>query len=153
MSASTTRPTSHDLVTPAASWALDADAAAPGKARRLIKKQLRAWRLDAYADDAALIVSELTTNAVRLGLRIRIALHEIVTWDGRHTVQIGVTAPGPGPGRHPALPGPEAEHGRGLPIIDTVSHCWGTTPETDHDTTVWAHLPQPSPSAPAHEAS
>jgi hypothetical protein len=99
---------------------------APPCARMHAKARLVEWGLANLSDDAELIVSELTTNALMMsGVRgdyppvIRLWLLSdesrlaIVVWDGSL--------------RPPALTNAPvaAEHGRGLRIVAAVSSDWG----------------------------
>jgi anti-sigma regulatory factor (Ser/Thr protein kinase) len=134
------------IVFPAPVWTLTPDLKAPVRARQLVADQLQAWHLDQIADDAVLIVSELVSNAIRLGQIVLLALKAVAD-AGRRMLRIEVTDPGPGPTTNaPALPGDDAEHGRGLPIVDILTDSWGCDRDAHH-TLVWAQLPIPSPTA------
>jgi hypothetical protein len=99
---------------------------APPCARLHAKARLAEWGLASLSDDAELIVSELTTNAlmtsgssggyppvIRLWLLSDTSRLVIVVWDGSL--------------RPPALTNAPvaAEHGRGLQIVAAVSSDWG----------------------------
>ena len=105
-------------------------------ARAHAKRVLREWRMDALADTVELIVSEMTTNAVRASAVIAPQAGEggsvppvrlwltrdwddvlIEVWDGNH--------------RRPAgqAPEPDAESGRGLLLIEALSARWGCRPQ------------------------
>ncbi|MDP9093694.1 MAG: ATP-binding protein [Actinomycetota bacterium] len=86
-------------------------------------------------DDAALIVSELVTNAVRAGCgrtQLEVAVAE------RH-LRIAVIDDAPGV---PVILEPSArdDHGRGLHIVAEVATDWGVKPLGDSKE-VWATLP------------
>ncbi|WP_051942537.1 ATP-binding protein [Streptacidiphilus rugosus] len=135
-----------DTATAAPVWTLPPDLQAPARARHLVAGQLHVWHLDQIADDALLIVSELVSNAIRLGQTVLLALKAVAD-AGRRMLRIEVTDPGPGPAATtPALPGDEAEHGRGLPIVDILTDSWGCDRDPDR-TLVWAQLPLPSAAA------
>lgn len=104
--------------------------AAITRARRLVVEQLRRWRC-ADTDDAALVFSELVTNAV---IHAAGAVRITVTRDGEH-VRIDVhdnrsgrpnlRADGTNPG------------GLGLHIVAQLSERWGSHP-TPTGKLVWA---------------
>jgi hypothetical protein len=110
-----------------------------GAARRLVVRTLREWDLDALEPTAALLVTELATNAV---LHARSALLVRVERRGA-LVRVGVsdTAPtGPQRRRH----GVEAPTGRGIGLVQLLSSDWGTDACGDGSTwckTVWFELP------------
>jgi hypothetical protein len=104
-------------------------------ARLHAKSVLCEWRMGALADTAELIVSEITTNAVRASAAIAGRRDEtgqappapqMRLWltSDRHNVLIQVWDDDP---RLPACqdPAPDAEAGRGLLIIEAVSAQWG----------------------------
>ena len=96
-----------------ASTELASDPAAAAEARRFTRACLPVWGMEALTEDAVAVVSELAANAVNAvspGLRISV-------WDV-------------GPGHPaPADAGPSAETGRGLTIIDALTHSnWGWWP-------------------------
>ncbi|MYV63570.1 ATP-binding protein [Streptomyces sp. SID4931] len=114
----------------------------PSLARAFAAAHLYRWGMQEHTVDMAeLITSELTTNAIRHG--------------GDGPVTLGLYLPSPLPllkisvtdrGRvgglaRPALPGPDAESGRGLAMVEAVaallSHKHSIAPPT---TTVWAML-------------
>ncbi|MFF2505516.1 ATP-binding protein [Streptomyces sp. NPDC058067] len=109
------------------------------QARKLTRAHLRGWAVcDDTCDAAALVVSELVTNAIvhTASRRIVCELH-----DGHDRVRIAVRdegwSPGaPHPGRRVA---PEEEHGRGLLLVAAVSTAWGAQ-ETGPGLLVWAEL-------------
>ncbi|MGE5136534.1 MAG: ATP-binding protein [Gemmatimonadota bacterium] len=119
-------------------------------ARRLLCQTLRGWGLDGLADPAQLLVSELVTNAVKaagaasrrgggpggqapvsLTLTLTDTCLELEVWDA---------SPG-----SPVLrePGPTAECGRGLLIVDMLSSSWGQRP-ADGGKVVWCELGLPA---------
>jgi hypothetical protein len=91
-------------------------------------------------DTAALVVSELVTNAIvhTASTHIVCELH-----DGDDLVRIAVRDEGCAPGQpHPAgRPRPEDEHGRGLLLVDALCHAWGAD-EHGPGLLVWAELPR-----------
>ncbi|MBX6383204.1 MAG: ATP-binding protein [Microbispora sp.] len=110
-------------------------------ARDVTRRTLRRWGLSELSDDAALVVSELVTNAVRYALcpagrsgrrpitliLLRVAPH----------VLLAVSDPSdqvPAPGRPDCI----SEHGRGLYIVETYSQAWGWDPLDEGGKAVWA---------------
>ncbi|MGW3078587.1 ATP-binding protein [Kitasatospora sp. NPDC001132] len=53
-----------------------------GVARRFVSGKLREWGLDDLVDDASVVVSELTTNALKTGCQTRMVIqcHEVKDW-------------------------------------------------------------------------
>jgi anti-sigma regulatory factor (Ser/Thr protein kinase) len=88
-----------------------------------VSETLRRWSCGHLADDAALLVSELVTNAVVHG-RSDVVLH---VWRTDSGVRVEIADRHPGP---PALrrPDPEALGGRGLYLVDTLAQDWGVRP-------------------------
>jgi len=97
------------------------------QARAHVGAVLREWSLGGIAEDACLIVSELVTNAVlatraaRLPDPVRMWVLSdgdggvlFLVWDATMPPPVGRTV------------GPDAEHGRGLAIVDAVAACWGS---------------------------
>jgi anti-sigma regulatory factor (Ser/Thr protein kinase) len=126
-----------------ASVDLDPAAESAAHARRLVRDALTSWGLHALADDAEAIAAELASNAIAAAVpphgtrpAIIFTLHHqppdlrITTWDN-------------GPGHpQPATPADDAEHGRGLAIIDALTTSnwgWWPTPESGGKVT-WATL-------------
>ncbi|HET9692176.1 MAG TPA: ATP-binding protein [Acidimicrobiales bacterium] len=86
------------------------------------------------ADMAALVASELATNAV---LHARSAF-TVTVWPGDDGITIEVLDENP---RRPSASnaGPRDLSGRGLQLIDAVCDAWGVRPNDDGKA-VWAHL-------------
>ena len=112
-----------------ASTELASDPAAAAEARRFTRARLPLWGMGALTEDEVEVVSELAANAVNAGapetggLGIIVALHAVPPG-----LRISVWDVGPG---HPAPAdaGPSAETGRGLTIIDALTHSnWGWWP-------------------------
>lgn len=85
-------------------------------------------------DDAALVVSELMTNALRSGSRVAKLTLTVDPGHLRVAVQDDVTAR---PQLMPAAPG--EVHGRGLHIVATLATDWGFT-RLPRGKEVWADL-------------
>jgi anti-sigma regulatory factor (Ser/Thr protein kinase) len=95
------------------------DANAPGAARRAVMAVLTSWGLhdDDWLDAAAVVVSELVTNAVRHGggcLALHVEANEervvLAVTDGSAVV----------PRRRP----PDSDGGRGLALIEALASGW-----------------------------
>ncbi|MFE1248137.1 ATP-binding protein [Streptomyces sp. NPDC058766] len=120
---------------------LAAHPGSPAQARRLTRSRLTGWAVcEDTCDSAALIVSELVTNAIvhTASTRIVCELH-----DGADLVRIAVRDEGCAPGQPHAASRtrPEEEHGRGLLLVDALCHAWGTH-EDGPGLLVWAELPR-----------
>jgi len=116
---------------------LDSSPHSPAKARAAMADVVSALHLEPLGDDLALIVSELVTNAVRYA-DPPVAL-EIEAGEKTVTVAVGDGSPGR-PSPRPA--DPDAEGGRGLPLIDLLATETGVRPSPPGKT-VWAALPRP----------
>ncbi|MET9497517.1 ATP-binding protein [Streptomyces sp. NPDC006552] len=115
------------------------------QARHLTRARLTGWgACEDTCDAAALVVSELVTNAIvhTASRRIHCELHELRD-DAGERVRIAVRDEGciPGDPRTAARITPEEEHGRGLLLVAAVSTAWGAQ-ETGPGLLVWAELPR-----------
>ncbi|MDP9241004.1 MAG: ATP-binding protein [Actinomycetota bacterium] len=113
-------------------------------ARRLTEGTLAAWGLADLGHTAALLVSELVTNAI-LHARSGVV---IVLRHGSDEIRIEVldTSPLPPRVRHFRA---DAGTGRGVRLLDTLARRWGVERESGGKT-VWFTLstsPQPAPAA------
>ncbi|WP_443049581.1 ATP-binding protein [Streptomyces sp. HD] len=117
---------------------LAAHPGSPAQARRLTRARLNGWAVcEDTCDTAALVVSELVTNAI-----VHTASEHIVCelHDGAELVRIAVRDEGCAPGEpHPLAARPEEEHGRGLLLVDALCHAWGAN-EQGAGLVVWADL-------------
>jgi anti-sigma regulatory factor (Ser/Thr protein kinase) len=126
-------------------------------ARRVLRHMLHEWQMESMADPAALLMSELVTNAVEasagdtgrdhgqlptIGLAIRLTAASLVleVWD-----------------TSPLRPVPQkadtaADRGRGLLLIDALADSWGHRP-ADGGKIVWCELAVPSAPASTSAAS
>jgi anti-sigma regulatory factor (Ser/Thr protein kinase) len=123
-----------------AEWTFPADPGAVRTARAVVRGQLRTWDLDELGDVAALLVSELVTNALRhatgpIGVRLIRAAHPVTT------LLVEVSDPLPDfPRKRTA--GSDEEDGRGLQLVAHSSRRWGARP-ADGGKTVWFELAVP----------
>ncbi|QEV21212.1 SpoIIE family protein phosphatase [Streptomyces alboniger] len=120
-----------------AHWRLAVDPSEVGRARELVREQLRAWSLDALGDTAELLVSELVTNVVRHSRSTRVDLRLVHAGallceveDDDHALPTLLSA------------GPGDEFGRGLRVVSTLAKEWGTS-RTNSGKTVWFELALP----------
>jgi anti-sigma regulatory factor (Ser/Thr protein kinase) len=104
---------------------------------------LTEWGLGDLVDDAALVISELMTNAVRasaaLPARPPVLLHLTA---GQRFLRVEVHDSNP---EKPILctPDPGAEHGRGLAVVAALSARCGSQTTGPSRKIVWAELAQP----------
>ncbi|MFJ7333899.1 ATP-binding protein [Streptomyces sp. NPDC101110] len=120
---------------------LAAHPGSPAQARRLTRARLTGWSVcEDTCDSAALVVSELVTNAIvhTASTHIVCELH-----DGDDLVRIAVRDEGCAPGQPHAASRtqPEEEHGRGLLLVDALCRSWGAQ-EDGPGLLVWAELPR-----------
>lgn len=117
---------------------LPSEAASPGIARNVTKDTLARWSLGHFYDDAAVVVSELVTNAIRYGLcpAAREPLRLVLA---RYESQLVCMVTDP-TDTAPTMQEPDwvAETGRGLHIIEAMSRAWGWTPLLGGGKAVWA---------------
>ncbi|WP_079189312.1 ATP-binding protein [Streptomyces kebangsaanensis] len=127
---------------------LAAHPGSPAQARRLVRTRLTGWSVcEDTCETAALVVSELVTNAI-----VHTASSQIMCelQDGDDLVRIAVRDEGCAPGQpHPSLRLPEEEHGRGLLLVGALCRAWGVQ-EYGPGLMVWAELSRGA--APAREA-
>jgi len=126
-------------------------------ARRVLRHMLHEWQVESMADPAALLVSELVTNAVEasaghtgrdhgmlpmigLGIRLTAASLVLEAWDASPLRPV------------PQEPGIEGDHGRGLLLIDALADSWGHR-AADGGKIVWCEVAIPSALASASAAS
>ncbi|MFI9376301.1 ATP-binding protein [Streptomyces parvulus] len=116
------------------------DALRVGAMRRIAAARLRYCGLEAMTDDVMLIVSELLTNALQHSGTTEISL-VITVADGALWVRVRDGVPAPAV---PRRPGPGAESGRGLLLVDAVARenggAWGTS---EGGAETWCCLPLP----------
>ncbi|AZS70853.1 ATP-binding protein [Streptomyces lydicus] len=119
MTMTASRPTGH----PGYSETLLRRPESVATARRLVRTALAAWDMEELADDGALVVSELVTNAVQHARSEVIRL--VVSRPGPATVRIGVVDKSKAPPQHRPS-GNEDDSGRGLVLVAGLADDWGT---------------------------
>ncbi|MEZ0064387.1 hypothetical protein ABIA32_000365 [Streptacidiphilus sp. MAP12-20] len=127
-----------------AAWPLTPFDGAVGFARRLVLATMRLWgfELGDRADDVALLVSELLTNAFTYsnGKPVTLGLYAS---SSEHSLTLDVLDAS---SDHPQLRAADddAEHGRGLFIVDHLTEGRWTSQATDHGKRVLATLTLPA---------
>ena len=120
---------------PLTAWCrFEATPVAIGAARRFVARTLERWGWGDVVEDAAVVVSELATNAV---LHARSAFHVSID-HAAEGIRIAVHDDSP------VVPSPRAYSetsatGRGLRMVDALAARWGTVPRPDRKI-VWAEL-------------
>ena len=119
-------------------------------ARHRIASEMRsAGTMDGAIDDAAIVVTELLTNAIRHASPLSGRWLQ-VTWDLEdESVEIAVSDGGSTTLPRVSRPALSALGGRGLEIVETLSRRWGVR-STGPGTTVWAILAAPCLHATRH---
>ena len=101
---------------------------------------LHEWGLRHLASDAALIVSELVTNAADASIVLPghppLTLRLLATTQAL-VIEVGDHSPGD---LAPLAPSDTAECGRGLTVVAALSTRWGSERTSRHHKTVWAEL-------------
>lgn len=113
---------------------------------RLTADLRKAGVVPAAVGDAALVVSELLSNALRHARPLPGSLVEVTWAIDPDSVEITVSDGGSATRPQPASPTLSSLGGRGLAIVEHLSSRWGVT-TGDASTTVWAVLPAPRPGA------
>ena len=107
------------------------------QARWFVRRELEAWGAPDVVDTAALVTSELVTNAVlHAGTTVRVAVR---LDDFRLRVEVQDLHPGRALPVGPARPPDDSEHGRGLLITAAVATSWGVD-YTDTTKRVWLEI-------------
>ncbi|MGW7240741.1 ATP-binding protein [Streptomyces sp. NPDC054804] len=106
-------------------------------ARLLAAEQLRAWGLP--MDPARQIVAELAANAATHG-RVPGRDFGLTLYVVGDTLRIEVTDTRGDVVPHTQLPGPAAESGRGLVLVEALADKWGVAPGLAPRKTVWAEI-------------
>lgn len=113
-----------------------AEPAAAGVGRRFLESTLRVWGCPHLQETAALLASEVLTNAVRhargsVSLRLRLSDQELIIEVADQSRRLPV----------PRVVDAFAESGRGLFLVEALSSSWGAVP-TVYGKTVWFALPR-----------
>jgi len=104
-------------------------------ARRFLHETVSLWSLEAVGDDAAVVLSELATNAV---IHARTDFTVRLSPSGKQALRLSVTD---GSTQMPRrVTSRDATSGRGLQLIDALSAEWGATVNGVEGKTVWAVL-------------
>ncbi|MFD9127024.1 SpoIIE family protein phosphatase, partial [Kitasatospora sp. NPDC059571] len=112
-------------------------------ARRFVDRLLTSWDLAALSDDAQLLVSEVVTNALihagsDVDLRMR-AFSDHVRMEVR---DFASQPPVPYPFAASDEGAAEAEHGRGLFLVEALTRAWNSSPN-GRGKTVWLEMAVP----------
>lgn len=94
------------------------------RARQFVLERCLAAGLFRICDEAALLTSELVTNAVRYARPAAVTVR--VGRDGEHLVVQVMD----GSHRHPTVmsPAPWEERGRGMALVNAIAAAWGVAP-------------------------
>ncbi|WP_435242648.1 SpoIIE family protein phosphatase [Streptomyces cucumeris] len=108
--------------------------------RRFVRESLAAWDRDTLADDLELMASEVVTNALihadsHVDLRLR-ACPDHIRLEVRDS---DATPPVPSALSASDEENAQAEHGRGLLIVESLATAWGTSP-SGRGKTIWLEL-------------
>jgi hypothetical protein len=109
-------------------------------ARRFVDETLTDWGLEPLCDDARLITSELSANAM---LHARTDFRVTLRSEGLGHLRIEVRD-GTGRMSSPAAPRQDATSGRGLVLVGDLATSWGTRSDGDGKV-VWAELRSSGP--------
>jgi len=110
--------------------------------RRLIAELISAGIFEGSARDAALVLSELISNALRHASPLPGAKVKVAWILRRDSVEVAVSDGGGRTVPELAQPTASSVGGRGLGIVARLSRHWGVR-SGDGEMTVWAELPAP----------
>ncbi len=112
-------------------------------ARRALSEEMRAAGIyDHAVRDAALVVSELLSNAILHAYPLPGERLQVAWALNGASVEVAVSDGGSPTMPHAGHPAPSAMSGRGLSIVEHLSQTWGVRTE-DVGLTVWAVLAAP----------
>jgi DNA-binding NarL/FixJ family response regulator len=109
-------------------------------ARQFVDEMLAEWKIEDLRDDALLVVSELTANAIthaKSPCLLRLSVTDSAL--RIEVVDTGEGTPEPQPSSD------TKEHGRGLHLIAALTTAWGMEVIPGEGKLVWAELPVPAP--------
>jgi len=119
---------------------------------RLTEELLAVGIFDTAIFDAALVLSELLSNAIRHARPLGGAWLRVAWSVDGESIEVAVTDGGSPTRPRPAHASRSSLGGRGISIIEHLSSTWGVRAEEDGMLTVWAILParanQPAQRAP-----
>jgi anti-sigma regulatory factor (Ser/Thr protein kinase) len=107
--------------------------------RRLVADLVSAGIYESVVGDAALVVSELLSNAIRHAAPLPGSTIRVAWTLNDDALRVAVSDAGAGPLPRVTQASPAAPGGRGLGIVETLSDRWGVLRDED-ETTVWAVL-------------
>lgn len=143
------RPVATALTTgppPAATHCFPGDRRCPGRARRVLRRQLQVWGVSGeLADTAELLLSELVTNAVQAQASGGPDVGVRFSWAGGRLRLEVRDASGELPVRNEAEE--DDECGRGLVLVDALASGWGVV-RGAIGKTVWVEVAVGDTSAP-----
>ena len=104
-------------------------------ARAFLREALRTWDLDGFGDVTEVLTTELVSNVVRhVGAPMTLRASRTPT-----SIRVEVDDPSDEPPVKRS-PGPSAERGRGVLLIDALSNQWGTEQHAEGGKTVWFEI-------------
>lgn len=111
----------------------DSSAVRVRRLRKITAAKLHSWGLQALADDAQLLVSELVTNALRYGMGTQVIFRLVI---GVECLALEVDDGSP---RRPHIRDaePDAVTGRGMVLVDALAASWGVSQD---GTRTWCTL-------------
>jgi anti-sigma regulatory factor (Ser/Thr protein kinase) len=117
-------------------------------ARWRLSAELReAGVADPAVGDAALVLSELLSNAILHASPLNGSTLQVMWALTGEWVEVSVSDGGSTSRPQTQHPPPSSTGGRGLAIVEYLSRCWGVN-TNDHGTTVWAVVPAPGDGVP-----
>jgi serine/threonine-protein kinase RsbW len=117
------------------------EAESAGQVRRALVDDLSRDGLSRdVIDDAALLITELVTNAVRYAKPLPGGVLQISWTLDSGRLRLRITDGGGRDAPHRLDAGPRDTRGRGLAIVDAVAARWGVEREVGGLSTVWAEL-------------
>lgn len=140
-------------VSPPSTLSLPALPSAAPAARRHVLRALRAWGLDTICETAELLVSELMTNAIKASQGTSARSWPAHAHADPQRIIVGIARTGTGAvirvwdasTTPPAVSdsGPMDEGGRGLLLVNVLSHCWGYYLADRGGKVVWCDVDAP----------